>query len=202
MKLRGGSLKTIPDTFYFDPLTPAQRRADNFGSFPAEKNVEAIVRPSAKGLFLRFYGHEFNVPMRARIPAVINQRRIGIVPSPVPVASVMAFSELELKRIEQTVGVFCGKRSPVHLKDKLRLTYAVKGHGVVIIERRPRWDNQTEWTESPVAKLKFIRSAGKWRLYWMRADQKWHEYPRPSSSHRLEDLVQEIDADPLACFFG
>jgi hypothetical protein len=53
-----------------------------------------------------------------------------------------------------------------------------------------------------VAKLKFIRSANKWRLYWMRADMKWHEYPGLSSRHRLSDLVQEIDADPLACFFG
>jgi len=114
----------------------------------------------------------------------------------------MAFNEVDLKRIEQTVGVFCAKRSPVHLKDKLRLTYTVKGHEVVIVERRPRWDNQTEWTEMPVAKLKFIRSANKWRLYWMRADMKWHEYPGLSSSNSLNDLVQEIDADPLACFFG
>lgn len=114
----------------------------------------------------------------------------------------MAFSEVELKRIEQTVSVFCSKRSPAHLRDKLRLAYTVKGHEVVIVEQRPRWDNESEWTESPVAKLKFIRSAEKWRLYWMRADMKWHEYPGLSSSTRLEDLVQEIDADPLACFFG
>jgi len=114
----------------------------------------------------------------------------------------MALSEVELKRIEQTVGVFCGKRSPAHLKDKLRLVYAVKGHEVVITERRPRWDNQTEWIETPVAKLKFIRSANKWRLYWIRADMKWHEYSGLSSSNRLEDLVQEIDDDPQACFFG
>lgn len=114
----------------------------------------------------------------------------------------MAFSEVDLKRIEQTVGVFCGKRSPGHIKDKLRLMYAVKGHEVVIVERRPRWDNETEWTETPVAKLKFIRSANKWRLYWMRADMKWHEYPGLSSSSYLDDLVQEIDTDPLACFFG
>lgn len=40
----------------------------------------------------------------------------------------MAFSELELKRIEQTVGEFCRKRSPVYLKDKLRLEYSVKGY--------------------------------------------------------------------------
>jgi Protein of unknown function (DUF3024) len=114
----------------------------------------------------------------------------------------MAFSELELKQIGQTVGEFCRKHSPVHLRDKLRLEYAVKGHEVVIFERRPKWDNTKEWTESPVAKLKFIRSANKWRLYWMRADLKWHEYPGPSSSERIDDLVQEIDSDPHACFFG
>ena len=114
----------------------------------------------------------------------------------------MAFSELELKRIEQTVGEFCRKRRPAHLKDKLRLEYTVKGHEVVIFERRPKWDNPKEWIESPVAKLKFIRSANKWRLYWQRADLKWHEYPGLSSSERINDLVREIDADPLACFFG
>lgn len=114
----------------------------------------------------------------------------------------MAFSELELKRIEQTVGEFCRGRSPAHLNDKLRLEYSVKGHEVVIFERRPKWDNPDQAIESPVAKLKFIRSANKWRLYWQRADLKWHEYPGQSSSERLGDLVQEINADPLACFFG
>ena len=114
----------------------------------------------------------------------------------------MAFGELELKRIEQTVGEFCRKRSPAHLRDKLRLEYSVKGHEVIIFELRPKWDNPKEWTELPVAKLKFIRSANKWRLYWQRADLKWHEYPGQSSSDRINDLVREVDADPLACFFG
>lgn len=114
----------------------------------------------------------------------------------------MAFSELELRQIEQTVEKFCRKQSPIHLKDKLRLEYLVKGHEVVIVERRPKWDNPKEWIESSVAKLKFIRSANKWRLYWQRADLQWHEYPGLSSSDHLNDLVQEIDADPLACFFG
>lgn len=39
----------------------------------------------------------------------------------------MAFSELELKRIAQTVGEFCRKRSPAQLKDKLRLGGEKKG---------------------------------------------------------------------------
>lgn len=77
------------------------------------------------------------------------------------VVTAMAFSEVDLKRIEQAVGVFCSKHSPGHLKDKLRLVYAVKGHEVIIVEQRPRWDNQTEWTDTPVVKLKFICSAAK-----------------------------------------
>jgi hypothetical protein len=114
----------------------------------------------------------------------------------------MAFSERELKQIEQTVGRLCRSRSPAHLKDKVRLEYSVKGQDVVIFERRPKWDNPSEWIESPVAKLKFVRSANKWRLYWQPSDTKWHEYPGPSSTDRLDELVQEIHADPLACFFG
>lgn len=114
----------------------------------------------------------------------------------------MAFSELEIKRIAQTVGEFCRKSSPAHLKNELSLEYVLKGHEVVIFERRPQWDNPKEWMESPVAKLKFIRSANKWRLYWQRADLKWHEYPGLSSSEHIGNLVREIDADPLTCFFG
>lgn len=114
----------------------------------------------------------------------------------------MAFSQIELKRIEETVGELCRKRSPMHLKDQVRLEYSVKGHNVVIVERRPRWNNPQEWGELPVAKLRFVRAAKQWRLYWQRADLKWHEYPGPSASKELGELVQEIDADPLACFFG
>jgi hypothetical protein len=109
----------------------------------------------------------------------------------------MAFSELELKRIAQTVGEFRWKRSPDHLKDKLGLEYAVKGHEVVIFERHPKWDNPKEWIESPVAKLKFIRSVNKWRFYWQREDLKWHEYPGQSSSGLLFRL--SASAHRLGC---
>lgn len=114
----------------------------------------------------------------------------------------MAFSQIELKRIEQTVGELCRKRSPAHLSHQLRLEYSVKGHEVVLYERRPRWNNPQEWGESPIAKIKYVRAVNEWRLYWMRADLKWHEYDGCSASADLEKLVEEIDADPLACFFG
>lgn len=101
----------------------------------------------------------------------------------------MAFNQIELKRIEQTVGELCRKRSPAHLSHQVRLECAVKGHDVVIYERRPRWNNPHQWGESPVAKLKFVRTAKLWHLYWYRADLKWHEYEGCSGSADMKKLV-------------
>lgn len=80
----------------------------------------------------------------------------------------MAFNELELKRIEKTVGQLCLRRSLAHLTQQLRLEYQVKGHEVLIVERRSRLDNPEKWGESTLAKLKFIRTVKQWQLYWQR----------------------------------
>jgi hypothetical protein len=114
----------------------------------------------------------------------------------------MAFSELELKRIEKTVGQLCLKRSPAPLKQQLRLEYVVNGHEVCIVERRPRWDKPEQWSESPIAKLKFVRTIQQWQLYWQRANLTWQGYEPCFSSPDVAALVREIDTDPHGCFFG
>lgn len=118
------------------------------------------------------------------------------------IAGAMAFNEFELKRIERSVGQLCLRRSPAHLTQQLRLEYQVKGHEVLIVERRPRWDNPEEWGESAIAKLKFIRTVKQWQLYWQRANLKWYGYELCFSSPDLGDLAREIDTDPHGCFFG
>jgi hypothetical protein len=82
------------------------------------------------------------------------------------------------------------------------MEYQVKGHAVVIVEVRVRWNNAQEWGESPIAKLKFIRTVRQWQLYWKRANLKWYGYEPFFSSSDLAELVREIDADPHGCFFG
>ena len=114
----------------------------------------------------------------------------------------MAFNEIELKRISKIVGGLCRRRSRPEFKDELSLEYDVKGHDVVLFERRPRYGRVVGVTDSPVAKIKYVRTAGEWRLYWQRADLQWHEYDMHRSSRDLAELVSEIDEDPYACFFG
>ena len=114
----------------------------------------------------------------------------------------MAFTEIETHKIRKLVGTLCQKRSPEHIRDKLRCEYRIQNQDVIIFEVRPRWDNPSEETWAPFAKLKFIRSKNHWRLFWQRADMKWHKYGPLDSSRSLEELVAEIDADTHGCFFG
>jgi len=48
----------------------------------------------------------------------------------------MAFSELELKQIDKTVGALCRQKSLRRYAGQLRFTYDVEGHRVSIYEER------------------------------------------------------------------
>ena len=114
----------------------------------------------------------------------------------------MAFSEIERKRIDKVVGALCTARSPAHLRDQIRTEYRVAGHTVDIFEVRPDWQDPTQTMETPCARIRYVRTRNVWRLFWRRADLKWHGYGPLAESARLDVLVREIDNDPFCCFFG
>ncbi len=114
----------------------------------------------------------------------------------------MSFNDIEKQRIKKEVGGLCSKRTPAHLKDKLRFEYEIDKQSVIIYEIRPMWDNPDEFTKSPTAKLTYVISRKIWNLYWQRANMKWKKYEPKESAKNLKDLVQEIDNDIYGCFFG
>lgn len=114
----------------------------------------------------------------------------------------MAFNELELRRIKNTVGEMCHRRTPPHLRNEVELTYEVKGYDVTVYEIRSKWNNPKEKTRLEVARFKLVRSRNEWRLYWMRQDLKWHRYEVDGENTGLEDLVKVVDEDEYGAFFG
>ena len=114
----------------------------------------------------------------------------------------MAFSEIELKRIDRTAGDLCRRRCPPKFHNEVRLECRVTRHDVVICESRPGWRDPSKWTEHGIAKLRYVRSGAEWRLLWRRASGKWQSYEPLPSSRDLAELVAEIDRDPHGCFFG
>lgn len=114
----------------------------------------------------------------------------------------MAFSEVELRYIENVVGKMCKRRSPVHLRHQLRTVFVVKELDVTVYEERPRWDNPKEWTSSGIAKFEYSRKQNVWKLYWTGQNLKWYPYGPLPESIRIDRLVVEVDKDPHGAFFG
>ena len=115
----------------------------------------------------------------------------------------MALNDIERKRIEKTVGVFVAKLRPApHIRPQLDFGFRVSGQSVELFEIRPQWDQPEVKRESSFAKATFIRSQGKWKVFWMRADSTWHSYLPLPQVKGIEDFLAAVKKDDHACFFG
>ncbi len=115
----------------------------------------------------------------------------------------MVLSGFETKKYEKVVRAVIAKNRPhAHIRKELDLGYRLKGHSVEIFEVRPRWDNPKEIMESPVAKATYVKTQGNWKIYWQRADLKWHSYQPYPEAKTIEEFLEVVEADSNACFFG
>lgn len=76
----------------------------------------------------------------------------------------MALNEIELARIDNTVGRHCSRRTLPELRLRLSIEYRIHGHDVLIFGRRPHWDEIAGFPVSGVAKLKFTHRTNRWPL--------------------------------------
>lgn len=70
------------------------------------------------------------------------------------------------------------------------------------MEVRPAYNGKNRTIEHPVAKAKWIGTEKAWRLFWMRADLKWHTYEPAARFKTIAKILDEVDRDPYGCFFG
>ncbi len=115
----------------------------------------------------------------------------------------MAFSELEAKKYEWMVGAFIEmRRPPVHLRDKVDIGYRISGQSIEIFEIRPVWNDPGEKMEPPIAKATYVKSRDLWKVFWMRADMKWHGYDTGAVVRTLEEFLEVVAEDSHGCFWG
>jgi hypothetical protein len=115
----------------------------------------------------------------------------------------MALNDIERKRIEKTVGVFIEKRRPApHIRPKLDFGFRISGQSVELFEIRPQWDRPEVMRESSFAKTTFVRTQGIWKVYWKRADLKWHSYGLTPEVATIGDFLAVVQDDEYGCFFG
>ena len=117
---------------------------------------------------------------------------------------MLAIPELHLRQIAR----YCEQRVPEHARDRVQVSYRIRGRGVTIVERRPPWraDCGPEWSSRPVAQLRWTPSPhagdeGSWRLYWADRNNRWHLVPDVAPAGAPGPLLDFIDRHPAA-FWG
>ncbi|MEP7142984.1 MAG: DUF3024 domain-containing protein [Ferruginibacter sp.] len=93
-------------------------------------------------------------------------------------------------------------RPPENIRHQLDLAYKIENQSVVIYELRPVWNKPKEIQECNIAKATFLKSKNLWKIFWLRADLKWHPYkPNPTVS-TLAEFVKLLESDKFGCFWG
>jgi hypothetical protein len=115
----------------------------------------------------------------------------------------MAFSEIEQHRYEKPVKDYLAKRRPPpHIRKELDFGYRFRNQSVEIFEVRPMWRNPNEYLEHAVAKATFVRKTNRWKIYWQRADLKWHRYEPNPFTLTIDEFLSIVDRDEYGCFYG
>jgi len=115
----------------------------------------------------------------------------------------MALTEKQTQEVSAAGEAFLEKNKPsIEIIDKLDFAYRIENQSVFVLEIRPRWDKPSEIMETPMAKTTFVQTQNHWKVYWMRADLKWHLYSPKPNVKTIKAFFKLVDEDELACFFG
>lgn len=115
----------------------------------------------------------------------------------------MAFTELEHAKYKKQARAYVErKRPPAHIRKELDIDFRFQGQSIEIFEIRPRWDNPKETMENPVAKATYVKTQKVWKVFWQRADLKWHGYEPNLRAASLEEFFNIVETDQYGCFWG
>lgn len=93
-------------------------------------------------------------------------------------------------------------RPPEHIRPELDIGWRLEGQSLFIYEIRPDWKDASIIRNMDFAKATFVKLGNHWKVYWMRADLKWHPYPHLKIAKSLDRFLKEVDDDPHFCFKG
>jgi hypothetical protein len=93
---------------------------------------------------------------------------------------------------------------PFDARDQVRYELDVTPTSLTIVECRAPWREEygPDWTRLPVARLRYVKTRREWSLYWRDRPSKFHLYDRVASTPSIQDLLDEVSADPTCIFWG
>jgi len=93
-------------------------------------------------------------------------------------------------------------RPPEDIRPELDFIYKIEDQSIVIYEVRPAWRIPGDFTERPIAKTTFVKVKNHWKVFWQRADLKWHSYKPKPIVKSIHAFIKLVENDEYACFWG
>lgn len=118
-----------------------------------------------------------------------------------PGRSCMAIPTKQLAHASDVLRFYCAG-VPERVRHLVEHTFRVERDAIVLVSRRPRFDDPTEWSSDDIAKFRFVKTRGVWVLYWPDRHSRWHEYEFLAPSRKFEVLLKEVERDPTGIFWG
>lgn len=112
----------------------------------------------------------------------------------------MALPELDVARVRR----WCAARVPERARHQVRVECQVGALHLTIVERRAPWseDFGPDWTSLPIARLRYSAAERSWTLYRRDRNLRFHAYDLLAPTPSVERLLEELDRDPTAVFWG
>lgn len=115
----------------------------------------------------------------------------------------MSFDPVQMHEIIEVMEDYLSKeRPPEHMRDELDIGYQIEDQSILIVEIRPQWKKPTVKGQYPYAKATFVKSKNYWKVFWLRADMKWHAYTPKPTVKTLKKFLELVDEDAYHCFKG
>lgn len=116
----------------------------------------------------------------------------------------MAFTEDEIAAHTATLELhfWSRRRPPLSMRELMREGQRFTDQSIELFYVRPVHFDPTRYIEDPIAKLTYVRLSDSWRIFWQRADLKWHRYTPCPEADSLTKALRVIDQDANCCFFG
>lgn len=91
--------------------------------------------------------------------------------------------------IEIMENYISGARPDREIRNQLDLNYEINDQSVILNEIRPVWNNPKEIMTLGYAKATYVKSKNVWKVFWKRADKKWHSYKPKPTVRELKDFL-------------
>ncbi|WP_444543999.1 DUF3024 domain-containing protein [Paenibacillus abyssi] len=103
------------------------------------------------------------------------------------------------KRIIKIMEDYVETRIPKHIRDKLKLSYSIRGNNVTLIEERPAFKSD-QWVQLNIAQFRLDQN--KWKVYWQDSKNKWHFVDDIEPDEDFEKQLSVVDKDEREMFWG